>query len=795
MNKLHLIGNAHLDPVWLWRWQEGFSEILATYRSALDRMKEFPDFKFTSACAIYYEWIEKTDPQMFEEIKERVKEGRWNIVGGMLIQPDCNIPCGESLARHFLLGQRYFKEKFGITVNTGYNVDSFGHNASMPKILTGAGIKNYVFMRPGIHEKPELPNHVFNWQSNDGSTVSTFRIPFSRYCIISECIDLIGDIKKLSDKDGINYMVFYGVGNHGGGPTIKLLDEIHNLDIDGLVFSTPDEYFDGLDKNSLPTICDELQHHAIGCYTAETSVKAQNRKCEQNLLAAEKFCTMATMLTDYKYPKEKLQKAWKNLLFNHFHDILCGCAIKSAYKDAGYLFGEIMSITEQEINKALTAISLNIDTLRDETLPAYKSSKAWSIWEHEKLGTPVAVFNPHPWEVTAPVEVYIKATKVTDSLGNEIPLQHVRGEMLNFGSEYMTAFNAKVPAYGYEVFRIFTKEMQEKDFGKSTVATEYSLENSKIKVEFDRETGDICSFFDKETNEYIIDKPCSAVLLDETAFDTWAHETNELGPVCGVFSAAKSEVLVDGYVKSTVRITSTYKDSYIRREYTITPDSKVVTVKAVTNIKERNRCLKFRFPTKGENIVSQIPYGTFERKQNTGEQPCGSWIAGGRLCIANDSKYGYDTEANHIRLSVLRTAAYADHYGQKRRDEFTEYMDMDSREFTYSIFPFDSIADAEKKASELNFGLRTLNTHFHKGSLPEKDSFIEVEGDNVIVTAIKKSEDSDGIVIRFFDIEGKDSVASVKLFGKEISAEFGAYAVKTILIDKDKTCELNLCEM
>ena len=138
MKKVHLIGNAHLDPVWLWQWQEGFAEIKATFRSALDRMKEFDDFKFTSACSAYYMWIEKSDKKMFEEIKERVKEGRWNIVGGWFVQPDCNMPSGESFARHALISQRYFKEKFGVTAKTGYNVDSFGHNGNLPQILKKA---------------------------------------------------------------------------------------------------------------------------------------------------------------------------------------------------------------------------------------------------------------------------------------------------------------------------------------------------------------------------------------------------------------------------------------------------------------------------------------------------------------------------------------------------------------------------------------------------------------------------------------------------------------------------------
>ena len=183
MKKLYLVGNAHIDPVWLWRWQDGYSEVLATYRSALDRMKEFPDYKFTSACAVYYEWVEKTDPEMFEEIRERVREGRWNIVGGWYLQPDCNIPSGESFARHALISQRYFKEKFGITVRTGYNVDSFGHNASMPKILRGGGMSRYVFMRPDENEHP-LGFDNFIWRADDGSEVETSRILY--YALIEK---------------------------------------------------------------------------------------------------------------------------------------------------------------------------------------------------------------------------------------------------------------------------------------------------------------------------------------------------------------------------------------------------------------------------------------------------------------------------------------------------------------------------------------------------------------------------------------------------------------------------------
>ena len=474
MAELHLIGNAHLDPVWLWRWQDGFSELLATYRSALDRMNDFPDYKFTSACAVYYQWIEKIDIDMFKEIQQRVKEGRWNIVGGWFLQPDCNIPCGESFARHGLFSQRYFKEKFGVTARTGYNVDSFGHNGSLPQILKKSGMDHYVFMRPGPHEK-ELENQLFLWESADGSQVCAYRIPES-YGLDQSELAVIKAVGEKVQKDGQDYMAFYGVGNHGGGPTIRLIDEINRMEIPNKIYSTPDEYFAGIDTEKLPVVADELQHHARGCYSAETFVKVQNRKCENNLLAAEKFCSMAKYLVGTKYPKKRLDKAWKNLMFNHFHDIMGGCSIKKAYEDAGYLYGEIMSITEQAINFALQSVSHRIDTLGEETLPAYKTRKNWKIWEHEVLGTPIVVFNCHTWPVRMPVEINGTACKMTDTEGREIPYQTVRGDQTNSAEDkYHTVFMAEVGPLGYAVYRMFAEQESTEEFEKELSIEDYIL--------------------------------------------------------------------------------------------------------------------------------------------------------------------------------------------------------------------------------------------------------------------------------------------------------------------------------
>ncbi|MBO5078505.1 MAG: alpha-mannosidase [Oscillospiraceae bacterium] len=781
MPNVYMIGNAHLDPVWLWRWQDGFSEILATYRSALDRLYEFPETKFTSACAVYYQWIEKMDPGMFAEIQEMVKAGRWEITGGWFLQPDCNIPDGESYMRHMLIAQRYFKEKFGVTARTGYNVDTFGHNGNLPKILRAGGMDRYVFMRPSAGEQGKNES-LFHWESDDGSRVCTFRIPI-RYNLngMSTALQQLEQIIDKAQAENQDLMAFYGVGNHGGGPTIRMLDTFNRMERKELRYATTAEYFDKVEGQALPVITGELQHHARGCYTAETSVKKGNRKCEQNLLAAEVFSTMAAKLTGAEYPAKKLNKAWKNLLFAQFHDIMGGCCVKTAYDDTGYLLGETMSITEQQINAAFQDITWHIDTLQGETLPAYKydlhDKGQWAIWEHEVLGTPVVVFNAHPWPVRQTVQVYAYAKKMTDSEGNEIPFQLVRGEHADGADKMNTAFLAEVPAMGYAVYRLFTEKESAESFASELKITERTIENSKILMELDPVTGDICRFVDKSSGKTLISKPCKAVLLDETACDTWAHDKKDLGPTVAEFTAQKFEVTEQGPVRASIRVTSGCCNSVIQRTYTVTAGSDQVTVQTNVDFREKHRALKFTFPLTEETVVAKIPYGTLTRRGYTGEEPCGSWIASGGLCVANDCKYGYDTQDGEMRMTVLRGAIYADHFAQ--RDEFCQYMEQGIHEFTYSLFPYTGCSASEKKAAELNFGLRRVLGSFHKGYLPEKMACIHVDKENVIVSAVKKAEDGDGRILRVYEMDGRDTAAQVRLFDKTVSVELGHNALKT----------------
>lgn len=779
MSKLYLVGNSHIDPVWLWRWQEGFSEILATYRSALDRLKEFPTLKFTSACAVYYELIEKLDPAMFAEIAARVAEGRWCVTGGWLLQPDCNIPDGESYARHALISQRYFKEKLGVIAKTGYNVDSFGHNAALPKILRASGMENYVFMRPMPHEQGR-DEYLFRWESDDGSAVTAHRIPLRYNCEAEEHILAASEV---AEKAGATLMTFLGIGNHGGGPTIELLDKTNALPNEK-VYVTPDEYFDIVKDTPLPTYRGELQHHARGCYSAESTVKRMNRACEQNLLAAERLCLMAKKLTGYAYPAKKLRKAWKNLLFNQFHDILGGCSIKSAYKDASYLFGETMSVTEQEIYYAMQSIAWHIDTVGDTLLPSYVR-KNFRTWESDILGVPVTVFNPHTFRVRALVTVTETASRVTDAEGRDVLFQRVRGEQTEHADKYATAFLCDLPPFGYATYRLYTKKAPEKPLPNTLTVTKRSIENECLTVEFDPKTGDICRLYDKKLKKYTVDGKCAAVLLDESDCDTWAHDKTYLGKTVGAFRGVSLSVVESGPARAVVRSVARYKNSTLTRDFTVLAGDCRVTVRSRIDFHEKHRTLKLSFPMQNETVTAKIPYGTVTRTGYTGEEPCGSFIASGDLAVANDGKYGYDTENGQMRLTVLRGAIYADHFGE--RDGECTYMDMGESEFSYALFAHESVSETEKRASELNFAPRYIMGSFHKGVLPLSQSFFETDDDGILVAAIKEAEDGSGAILRVYEAEGRDTAATVSLFGKDITVSLPHNALKTYTESGEET--------
>ena len=805
-NTLHMIGNAHIDPVWLWRWQEGFQEIKATFRSALDRMSEDPDFIFISSSAAFYEWVEENDPAMFAEIQRRVTEGRWEIVGGWWVEPDCNLPCGESLARQGLYGQRYFREKFGVTARVGFNPDSFGHSAMMPQILKKSGMDSYIFMRPMPNEKPELPGSLFVWESDDGSRVPAFRIIDLYLTWGNELDPNIDSCSKHFTGSHRNLMCFYGVGNHGGGPTKTNIASIRSLnehpDRPNLVFSSPTRFFSAIDPQSLPLVRDELQHHAKGCYSVHSGIKQWNRQAENLLLSAETCSVLAHWVTGQPCPS--FSRGWKSVLFNQFHDILAGSSIEAAYEAARDSIGEAKAIAARGLNHAIQSL-------------------AWNIRIPFAEGTyPLVVFNPHAWSGPMVVEAQCnnlsEAIALTDDEGRQIPVQKIHNQATP-NRPIQFCFVADLPSLGYRTYRLAQADPVGATHAspqRPAATPSDTLENDSLRLTIDPDTGCIASLFDKRTKAELFSAAAAVPTVIDDPSDTWSHDVLGYHDVAGVFKAQKIERVEDGPVRSVVRVSSVFGSSRMIQEFIVYQRLARVDVRVTVDWRERFKALKLRFPMNIEftHATAEIPYGFISRPANGIEQVGQRWVdvsgsnaATGAPCglsLLNDCKPAYDVDGNVLSLTVLRSPIYAQ-YNPLELDPDKDYafMDQGIQHFSYSLLPHSGdwrAANVIRHAAELNQPPIALLETFHPdAALPQSDSFLTIEPSNIVVGAIKKYEDGDALVIRCYESAGVATDAAVRLpkWGRAIDARFGPCEIKTFLIPRDAAkpvAETNLLE-
>lgn len=790
--RLYMVGNAHIDPVWLWQWQEGFHETKATFRSALDRMKEFPDFIFVASSAAIYQWVEQSDPEMFAEIRLRITEGRWKVVGGWWIEPDCNLPGGESFVRQGLFGQRYFKDKFGVTARVGYNIDSFGHNGMLPQILKKSGMPYYVFMRPSPHEK-DLPGRLFWWEADDGSRVLAFRIALAYGTWGDNLARHVANVAA-ELKDPLNeLMCFYGVGNHGGGPTQENLENIQRLRQDPslpeLVLSSPEEFFQSVDKQAAvyPVVHEDLQHHASGCYAAHSGVKKWNRMAENRLLAAEKFSALAAWITGQPYPSNELSRAWKSVLFNQFHDILAGTSLEAAYDDVRDQFGEALSIADRALNNAIQSL-------------------AWQINIEPEPGLfPVVVFNPHAWEIRSNIE--FEASNLSenevllDDQDREISFQFVQSQAT--AGRQRISFIADLPALGYRVYRFVARPA--KQVFQVVAGNNMVLENARFRLEFSPETGYITRLRDKVKEVEVFTSDAAVPVVIDDPSDTWSHNVFSFKSVAGQFRARQVQMVEYGPVKSVIRVTSQYNQSTMIQDFAMFANRDEIEVSVVVDWHEAWKMLKLRFPANVSNMIAtyEIPYGHIERMTNGEEEPGQSWIdlsgvsreSGSRygLSILNDAKYSYDVDMNDIGLTVLRSPIFAHHIpAVPDPDRLYTYMDQGVQKFHYTLLPHAGSWDEAgtvRKAAELNQRPVVLVTTLHKGLLGHSDSFMSVEPENVVASVVKKAEDNDDLIIRCYETAGVSASAAIHLprFRRTITARFSPCEIKTFRVPGDET--------
>lgn len=816
---IRLIGNAHLDPIWLWRWQEGCGEVLQTFRSALDRLKEYDDFVFTCSSAAYYKWVEDIDPEMFEEIRAMVKKGRWVPVNGWWVQPDCNMPSGESFARQALYSQLYYKEKFGKICKTGYNVDSFGHSAFLPQFLTKAGMTGYVMHRPGTHENNEIPENLFWWDSADGSRIMTYRIPDGYGGSGKNALDSkMQDMEERANETGHGMMLFYGVGNHGGGPTKGDIEYLKaNLRREGfndLEFSSPDDFFEELMTQplDLPSWDDELQHHASGCYSATSLVKELNRKSENLLAAAEKWDTISSIVADSKAETEEFKKAWREVCFNQFHDILCGCSIREAYEDVKETEGYAQAIGSKAYNNAVLRIARKIDTWIDGVDKAVLMENTSN---HVALGNgyprPVVVFNPYSYEIEIPVRVHHPSSSVKNSDKKDVLFQNVRASRSN-DSHLDTLFMAKVKPFGYATYWL---EKAEDLKAEKEVSCEqnFFMENEHIMVVFDKETGYIKNLVNKENGVEYASENFVAIptVINDDKTDTWAHNVFKFHEVKGFMELVSIKRVEDGVLRSVIRTVHKFNESYLTQDFILAKNQKTLRVDCKAMWQEKFSLLKMSFAVGGEEEIStyEVPGGFIKRPCNGEEEPALNWAdvavtkngkrAG--IAIISDSKYSYDCVGTELRLTALRNVIFADHYSDRPESNF-DFTDEGLNRFSYGIYLHSGEAensDVMKESHIFNGNVVAVPESYHKGTLDPVDSFMYVDCDNVEITALKRCEDGSGdLIIRLYEAKGIDCTRGMlmsKLFDNGFWFDIKKHEVKTFRVRRDLTVlETNFLE-
>jgi len=797
LRKFYMIGHAHIDPVWRWTKDEGYQEVFATFRSALDRMNEFPDVAFISSSAQFYEWVEKSDPVMFAEIKQRVKEGRWNIVGGWWIEPDINCPSGESLVRQGLYGQRFFKEKFGCKARIGFNPDSFGHPWTLPQILKLQGMNSYFFMRPGIHEKRELPAPIFRWKGPDDSEILTVQI-ISSYNGDASSIEgkMVNYVKRFDrDLPGVqDYALFYGIGNHGGGPTIATINRINEISQQkyfSMQFETLDNYIDLIRPmaDNFPIVNDELQHHARGCYSACADIKMWNRQAESALIQAEKISSFTSILCENSYSKDEFRDSWKKVLFNQFHDILAGSSIEQGYVDAEQEYGYAMTVARENTTESLHHLTQSIET-NDE---AYDRS------------TPFIVFNPCSWSVKRPIEISMQGggmPVLRDAGGKQVPFQKIRTAGVRVGGRGRYVFQAEVPSLGYQLYRLDFSGKEKRIIKTGVKVDKLTLENDWVRISFDSSTGYISSYFDKKINRELLSKPAAVPVVLNDWDDTWGHRIVAYDQELGRFGNANLMVMEEGPERGRIQVKSTYGNSFIIQDFALHRGSPELECKVTVNWHEHYRVLKIGFPTslnKGK-LTYSIPYGFIEREMNGEEEPGQTWIdisgsdSKGAFGIAlfNDSKCGYSVKDGEIRLTIFHSTAWSDH----EQDVFDEtdgyrFMEQGIHEFSYCFVPHEGDwrqGDIARKAEEYLTPPVSLLTTNHIGKLAKQDSFAAVSAPNVSITVVKMAEDDDALVLRCVELHGKETktMMEIKSLGRTIDFTMKPCEIKTFLVPLDE---------
>ena len=760
MGKMVLAGHSHIDTAWLWTLAETRRKCGRTFASVLKNMEEFPEYKFSQSQPQLYKFVKQNYPDLYEGIKQRVAEGRWEPLGAAWVECDCNVPSGEAMIRQFLYGKKLYREEFGRDSVVGWWPDAFGYTWAMPQILKKCGMEYMVSTKIGWNQYDRFPYDLFWWTGVDGTRVLTC-FPYVNYNGNPIPKDLKRQWDNFLQKDQCDTMLFsFGWGDGGGGPTKEMIEygrrEANLPGVPKCSFGTCEDFFEyvsrTVDGSKLPVWNDELYlelHRA--CQTTQARTKRNNRKCELLYRDAE-MLSAAALLLGGDYPQAALQEGWEQILCNQFHDILPGSSINEVYRDADRDYAWVRERGEQVRQAALGAILCKMDT--------------------GGAGIPVAVFNTLSWERTDVVTVKVRsrATQfaVTNAAGTQVPCQ-VTGRAK--GEVEIVFLAENVPSLGYEVYRVLPGTAPKRFPGLR--ASKTALENDFVRVRLDG-VGRVKSVYDKCAGREVLAPGESGNRLqcfDDRPFahDAWDIDLWFEEKAWEVDDVQSVELVEAGPVRAVVRFTKRTEKSQFVQDVILYRHTPRLDFCTGVEWQEKRVLLKVAFPVDvlTSKATYEIQFGAIERPthHNTSWDYGRFEVTGHKwadlsegdygVSLLNDCKYGHDIKGNVLRLSLLRASTSPD-----------PHADEGHHLFTYSLYPHQGDwrrGGTVREGYALNVPLLAVATEAHAGCLPSRGTFAGTDRPNVIIDCIKKAEDSDDLILRLYEAHGQRGQVQVTL--------------------------------
>ncbi len=767
--RVYFIGNTHIDHTWLWNWTEGYDEVKASWQSVLERMDEFPEFVFTASSTLHYRWLEENEPALFAAIGKKIREGRWQITGGWVVQPDNNIPCGESFCRLGLYGQRYFREHFGRMARTGYCVDSFGHHGQLPQILKLQGMTGWLHFRPWPSELT-LPVGPYRWRGIDGSEVVACRPP-GWYC-----------------TDGVNFyartdadvpaalraypetLYFFGVGDHGGGPTIRDLHSIREFQEKHPELECRhgdlDVFYARSARRKLPVVKGELQYCFRGCYTTSSTIKGLNRRSESRLAQAEWSASSAAMLAGAPYPAVELARAWDFVLSNQFHDVMGGTCTPSALEEAAFRYGAVLEATDRLRHFASKKIT---DRFERRAPKGFAESLAFGV------------LNSLSWDREAPLTVVARTPSwrmpvkaVVDGEGRPVDFQRVEATFGGAEERKGLLLTAAVPGGGAALYHVVA-EGKPRRVATDLKVRETRMENSCWRLTLDSRRGTLRSIYDKRARRELVPRGRQAndLLVIADGGDTWGSGVVRFDKIAGRFAGATVRVLERGPLRARWLITRSYRKCTVQEWISLHRGSNRIDFELEMVWNDSLKAVKIALPFALEDAKAtyEIPYGSIARPINGEENPLQRWVMlsgkGYRVGLAVDTIGGADVtplkQGAEVRLTLLRSPPHG-HYTTEKYAVGPGRAVVDQggpRRARYVLVGGAGELGLPEIAAELAQPLQVTLEGAQKGSTRKPFALVGCEPRTVHVASLKRAEDGKGFIVRLVETRGKRTRAVV----------------------------------